>query len=356
MRVVVFGLTVSSSWGNGHATLWRGLVRALARLGHHVTFFEKDVPYYARHRDIERLSYGDLRFYETWASALPEATRAVASADAAIVTSYCPDGVAAAELVLDSRARCKVFYDLDTPVTLSLVRAGQRPSYLGPGGLGRFDLVLSSTGGGALADLRELLGAGNVAPLYAGVDPDVYRPIEPRPSPRADLAYLGTWAADRVDALSALLVEVARARADRRFVVAGALYPASYPWPPNVTRIEHVRPSEHPRFFSSSRVSLSLTRGVKAQSGYCPSGRLFEAAACGAAIVSDVFEGLDRFFHIGREILVARTAADVIAALERSDEELARIGRLARERALDQHTAERRARELVAAVEAAARK
>jgi spore maturation protein CgeB len=356
MRLVVFGLTVSSAWGNGHATIWRGLVRALARLGHHVTFFEKDVPYYASHRDLVRLEGGDLRLYEAWPAVLPEATRAVASADAAIVTSYCPDGVAAAELVLDSRARRKVFYDLDTPVTLALARAGQRPSYIGPGGLRRFDLVLSAAGGSSLDDLRTLLGAGNVAPLYACVDPDAYRPSDPRPPLRADLAYLGTWAADRVEVLSTLLVEVARARPDRRFLVGGALYPASYPWPANVARASHVPPSEHAAFFASSRVCLSLTRAVKARAGYCPSGRLFEAAACGTAIVSDVFEGLDHFFTIGREILCARRASDVIAVLDRSDEDLARLGRAARERALADHTADRRARELVAAVEAAERR
>lgn len=353
MRFVVFGLTISSSWGNGHATLWRGLVRSLARLGHTVTFFERDVPYYARHRDLERLPDGELRLYEAWEPLVPEARTALAGADVAMVTSYCPDGVAAAELVLDSRARCKVFYDLDTPVTLALARAGQRPAYLGPNGLGRFDLVLSFTGGAALDELRALLGARRVAPLYGSVDPDVYKPAPPRDDFRADLSYLGTWAADRVQAMEALLVEVARRRPDRRFLVGGALYPASYPWPPNVARIEHVAPPDHPAFFASSRLTLSITRAVMAELGYCPSGRLFEAAACGAAIVSDVFEGLDRFFTPGREILVARSAADVLAALDCSDEELSRIGRAARERALEEHTADRRARELVAAVEAA---
>jgi spore maturation protein CgeB len=213
--------------------------------------------------------------------------------------------------------------------------------------------VLSYTGGAALDELRSLLGARRVAPLYGSVDPDVYKPAPPRAELRADMSYLGTWAADRVQAMEALLVEVARRRSDRRFLVGGALYPASYPWPPNVARIEHVAPPDHPAFFASSRLTLSITRAVMAELGYCPSGRLFEAAACGATIVSDVFEGLDRFFAPGREILVAKSAADVLAALDCSDEELSRIGHAARERALEEHTADRRARELVAAVEAA---
>jgi spore maturation protein CgeB len=355
MRFVVFGLTVSSSWGNGHAILWRGLIRALERLGHRVTFFERDVPNFAKARDLERLPEGELRLYERWEGVLPEARAALASADVAMVTSYCPDGVAAAELVLDSRARRKVFYDLDTPVTLALARAGQRPAYLGPGGLGRFDLVLSVTGGAALDELRTVLGARRVAPLLGGVDPDVYRPVPARPDLRADLAYLGTWSADRVQALEALLVDPARLCPTRRFRVAGALYPASYPWPANVSRLEHVAPPDHPAFFASTRVALNLTREVVRSLGHCPSTRLFEAAACGAAIVSDAFEGIDRFLAPGREILVARSTADVLAALDRSDEELSRLGRAARERVLAEHTTDLRARELCAALETGGR-
>lgn len=351
MRFVVFGLTVSSTFGNGHATAWRALSRALGRLGHHVTFFEKDAPYHARHRDLDRFEGGDLHLYETWSAALPEATRAVAAADVAMVTSFCPDGVAAAELVLDSRAPRKVFYDLDTPATLALARAGQRPSYLGPGGLGRFDLVLSVTGGAALDELVTILGATRVGALHGAFDPELFHPVPARPALRADLSFLGTWVADRAEALSSFFVDAARAREDRRFLVGGALYPPSYPWPANVTRVGHLPTRDLPAFFCSSRLSLHLTRRAAAALGYCPSARLFEAAACGAAIVSDAFEGLDRFFTEGREIIVARSAADVLAALDRDDGELERMGRAARERALGEHTADHRARELCRIVE-----
>ena len=112
MKLVIFGLTISSSWGNGHATLWRGLCRALARDGHRVVFFERDVPYYALHRDLRELPGTDLRLYPSWEQALPEARREVADADAAMVTSYCPDGVPASELVLSVDGPLAVFYDL----------------------------------------------------------------------------------------------------------------------------------------------------------------------------------------------------------------------------------------------------
>jgi spore maturation protein CgeB len=261
--------------------------------------------------------------------------------------------MAAAEVVLDARVRCKVFYDIDTPVTLACARAGRRPSYLGPGGLGRFDLVLSAAGGAALDELVALLGARRVASLHEGIDPDVYLPALPREAYRADLSYLDPWAAERAPALEALLVEAARRRPDRPFLVGGALYPHSYPWPSNVGRIEHVPAGEQPAFFASARVSLRLGRASGV--GYCPPSGLFAAAACGAAIVAEPFEGIDRFFTPGREILLARSTDDVLAALDRSDEDLARLGRAARERALEEHTAGHRALALCAAVETAAR-
>src|SRR5689334_9072808 len=123
MRIVVFGLTISSSWGNGHATLWRALARALGRLGHHVTFFERDMPYHAVHRDLHAIEGGELRLYGSFADARQSASRAIEAADAAIVTSFCPDGEAACELVCGSRGVVRAFYDLDTPLTLEAVRA-----------------------------------------------------------------------------------------------------------------------------------------------------------------------------------------------------------------------------------------
>src|SRR6266536_6270197 len=125
MKLVIFGLSISSAWGNGHATLWRGLCRALAKRGHCVVFFERDTPYYAEHRDMTRIANGELCLYTDWNSILPIARKHLAGADAGIVTSFCPDGIAASELVLSSPAGVRVFYDLDTPVTLERLRAGQ---------------------------------------------------------------------------------------------------------------------------------------------------------------------------------------------------------------------------------------
>ncbi|HKH49950.1 MAG TPA: glycosyltransferase [Thermoanaerobaculia bacterium] len=347
MKLVIFGLTLSSSWGNGHATIWRGLCRALHRLGHRVVFFERDVPYYSFNRDLVELPGTELRLYRSWDEILSEARREVADADVAMVTSYCPDGIAATGLVLDSDGPQRVFYDLDTPVTLARLEAGEPMAYIGPSGLGGFDLVLSYTGGAALAELRERLGARRVAPLYGSVDPEVHRPSEPLPQYQADLSYLGTYAADRQPVLENLLLEPARRLPDRRFVIAGAQYPESFPWEPNVWFVRHLPPADHPAFFASSPLTLNVTRADMARMGWCPSGRLFEAAACGTAVLSDTWEGLGDFFEPGREILLATTPVEAMAAISLPRDEVARIARAARERALAAHTADQRAREML---------
>jgi len=349
MKIVIFGLTVSSSWGNGHATLWRGLIRALCRRGCRVVFFERDAPYYARHRDLHVLPGADLVLYPDWDAVRDRARREAAEADVAIVTSYCPDGPAAAETA--SGAGVSVFYDMDTPVTLARLAAGESVSYLPPGGLGGFDLALSYTGGTALDRLQRELGARRTAPLYGHVDPEVHRPGPVEDRFRAALSYLGTFSPDRHAAVCALFAQPARRRPDLRFMLGGAGYGPDFPWADNIFLVEHVPPPLHPAFFSSSALTLNATRGDMAALGYCPSGRLFEAAACGCPVLSDVWEGLELFFEPGREILTARTAEDALAALELAPSELERIAARARERTLDEHTSDRRAAELLRLVE-----
>jgi spore maturation protein CgeB len=345
MKLVIFGLAVSSSWGNGHAVLWRALIRAFGERGHHTVFFERNVPYYAQNRDLTSLEGGRLVLYQSWEEVLPEARRELADADAGMVTSYCPDAFCATELVLGAPG-LHVFYDLDTPVTLAQLAAGKHVAYIGPDGLEPFDLVLSYTGGAALNALRQRLGARDVAPLYGSVDPDHYRPAPPPEGSRAALSYLGTYAEDRQAALEALFVEPARRRPNSRFVIGGAQYPAGFPWAENIFFVRHLPSHEHPRFYAAARLTLNVTRQAMAALGWCPSGRLFEAAACGAPVATDWWEGLDEFFAPEREILIVRSTDDVLAALDRSDAELMRIGAAARERALARHTAERRAAEL----------
>lgn len=353
MKLVIFGLTISSSWGNGHATLWRGLCRALVRAGHRIVFFEQDVPYYSRHRDLHELPGGELILYPDWPSIRQRAEVELADADVGLVTSYCPDGIAASEAVWDSPLPLRIFYDLDTPVTLNELSRGRTLSYIGPRRLSDFDLVLSYTGGRALDALQTRLGARRVAPLYGSVDPDVHRPVATVDRYRADLSYLGTYAEDRQAKLECLMIEPARQLPNRRFLIGGAQYPATFPWCENIYFVGHRAPAEHPAFFSSSRLTLNITREDMAAMGFCPSGRLFEAAACQTPIVSDSWEGLEAFFEPNTEILVAQATGDAVAAVKRSDAELQRIAGAARERTLSRHTAAQRAAELEALLEQA---
>ncbi|WP_109486653.1 CgeB family protein [Occallatibacter savannae] len=347
MHIVIFGLTVSSSWGNGHATLWRALLKALAKRGHTASFYEHDVSYYADNRDDWAPPRGiDLKLYNSLEEIRGRALRDLNSADVGMFTSYCPDGAAAAELILSSRAEIKCFYDLDTPVTLTALANGETVAYLPPDGLGDFDLVLSYTGGRALSELQSRLGARTVAPLYGSVDPEAHFPVPSLDQYRGILSYLGTFASDRQQALEMLFLDPARRLRNETFQLAGAQYPESFSSLPNVAFVPHLAPQLHPAFFCSSRATLNITRRVMAEYGYCPSGRLFEAAACGVPIVSDGWDGLEMFLTPGQEILRVDTSEDVIEALSLPEAELRRIAEAARERVLANHTAERRVMEL----------
>lgn len=350
MNFVIFGLSVSSSWGNGHAALWRGLINGLLAEGHRVTFFERDVPYYADHRDLHELPRGgDLVLYSNWNEILPQARSALKNADIGMVTSYCPDALAATALLRDSNVPVRCFYDLDTPVTLARLDAGEAVGYVGPDGFVGFDLVMSYTGGAALQALRDRLGAKNAVPIYGSADPAVHFPVS---GDRAyALSYLGTYAADRQAMLESLLIAPAHARLDKKFVIGGAQYPQDFPWKFNIDFVHHLPPSSHRNFYARSRLTLNVTRGAMAAMGWCPSGRLFEAAACGVPILSDSWDGLTDFFTPGETILVARNTEEALAALDLSDAALHRIAIQAREHVLANHSAKRRAQDMVNAVE-----
>jgi spore maturation protein CgeB len=337
MKIVVLGLSITSSWGNGHATNYRALCKALRDRGHDVLFLERDAPWYRSHRDFEapfvRL-YGSLaELHETFVDD-------VRSAHLVLVGSFVPQGVAVGEWVLGTAEGGVAFWDLDTPITAEKLAHGDH-DYLSPELVERYDLYLSFTGG----PLLERLGARRALPFYCMVDPERYRPVELEQ--RYALGYLGTYSADRQDRLERLLLEPARRLPHERFVVGGPQYPDASSWPANVELIEHVPPSEHARFYREQLLTLNVTRRAMVASGWSPSVRLFEAAACCVAIVSDWWPGLDAFFEPGEEILIADSTGDVVRLVAEADpDELREIGRRARARVLAEHTADRRARQL----------
>lgn len=347
MKIVIFGLSVTSAWGNGHATLLRGLFRALHADGHQVHFFERDTPYYAQHRDAPSLPFAHVHLYAQWDDVASLAATELSDADVGMVTSYCPDGRVASSLLRELNPWRAVFYDMDTPVTLSRLDRGETVEYLPEFGFEGFDLVLSYTGGVALQQLRDKLGARRTAALYGWVDPSIHHREERAAEFAADLSYLGTYAADRQQALDRLMIDPARQLTSRQFLIAGAMYPNTADWPANIRFFPHVSPAEHSCFYSSSPLTLNVTRGSMAAMGYCPSGRLFEAAACGTVVLSDWWEGLDSFFEPGEEILLAHSSAEAAEAIALDPDTIARIASRARQRALDCHTAAIRAQRFV---------
>ena len=349
MKLVVLGLSLSSSWGNGHATTFRALLKAFAARGHDILFLERDVPWYRNNRDIAEPDYCRLEFYHSLEQ-LGRWRDEMRDADAVIVGSYVPEGVEVARFVQRTARGVTAFYDIDTPVTLAKL-ARQDFEYLSPEVIPGFDLYLSFTGGPTLRHIERRYGAPMARALYCSVDPDAYPTLD---VPKTwDLTYLGTYSDDRQPTLEKLLIEPARQLPHLRFCVAGPQYPDSIDWPANVERIDHLPPAEHPGFYAASRYTLNVTRADMIAAGWSPSVRLFEAAACATPVISDKWDGLDKLFEAGREIILAESSKDVVELLTSATDGSA-IGRDAREKILSGHTAAHRASELEHAIEEAA--
>lgn len=350
MKIVFLGLSVTSSWGNGHATNYRALMRALDARGHQVAFLERDAPWYAAQRDMPNPPWGETHLYSSVEELARRHAELVRDADLVVVGSYVPDGVEVIDWVLRTATGATAFYDIDTPVTLAKLERDDY-EYLAPGLIPRFDLYLSFTGGPTLETLESRWGARAAHAFYcfvdAGLEPDLRDP------PRWDLGYLGTFSEDRQPILEELLLAPARAEPELRFVVGGPQYPETVDWPPNVERREHVPPADHPRFYGDQRFTLNVTRADMRRAGWSPSVRLFEAAACGVPVISDRWPGIDDIFVPGEEILLAETATDVDLFLRRlSLDEARAVGRRARKRVLAEHTADVRVAQLERLLEA----
>lgn len=353
MKITFLGLTITSSWGNGHATTYRSLLKALHQRGHKLVFIEKDVEWYRSNRDLPGASYCDILLYRNWArqgrALVLSHTR---DADVVVIGSYFPDAIAATRVLLDACSSPLLFYDIDTPITLAQLRASGKAQYLDASYIPHYAAYMSFTGGPALRELETRFGSPLAVPLYCSVDPAVHHRTAPQAEFRCDLSYLGTYAADRQPKLEAFLQSAARLLPQKQFLVAGPMYPENIAWAPNVSRIIHVPPADHPALYSSARFTLNITRDDMVAAGYSPSVRLFEASACGAAILSDPWPGLEEFLRPGEEILLCKSTEEVVSILTTiSDAEARRIGERARERVFASHTADQRAREFESIVE-----
>jgi spore maturation protein CgeB len=344
LDIVVFGLSITSSWGNGHAATYRALLEALHQRGHKVTFLERDVQWYRDHRDLETADYCRIGLYDDLRQVSQRYGAAVAAADLVIIGSYVPDGIALADWITRHARGVTAFYDIDTPITLAGLESG-KTTYLAAALIPRFDLYLSFTGGPLLHMIEDEYGSPRARVLYCAAKLEAAPPVD-APTQWA-LGYLGTYAPDRQAALDALLLGPARCLEQDRFIVAGSQYPRELAWPDNVTRVEHLPPNKHTEFYRSQRFTLNLTRQEMLAAGYSPSVRLFEAAACGVPIISDSWPGLDSLFTPGREILTVANTNQVVEVLTGLNEERRRdIAAAARQRLLTSHTPLHRARQL----------
>jgi spore maturation protein CgeB len=348
LDIVFLGLSLSSSWGNGHATTFRALLRGLHSSNCRVTFLERDVPWYAAHRDLPRPDFCELFLYSDAGEMIRAFESRLRAADAVVVGSYVPEGVGIIDAIARLSPRRLCFYDIDTPVTLAKLERGDE-EYVARRQMGLFDLYFSFSGGEVLAALERDLGVRRAAALYCAVDPGRYAGTgEPLVW---DLGYLGTYSSDRQPGLERFLIEPARRLPHRRFVVAGPQFPADIDWPGNIERIEHVPPHEHARFYSRQRFTLNVTRADMAAAGWSPSVRLFEAGACGVPVISDEWQGLAEL--LPDAVLIARNSNDVVYALEElPDARRTELAQNARAIVLNRHTGEARAREMIAALNA----
>ena len=343
LDIVILGLSITSSWGNGHATTYRGLVRELTRRSHRILFLERDMPWYAGNRDMPNPPYGHTELYRSLGELKKKFAADVRKADVAIVGSFVPDGVSIGQWVCETARGLTAFYDIDTPVTLAKLARGDQ-EYITPELVRRYGLYLSFSGGPTLETLEDCYGSPAARPMYCSVDPELYYP-EPRPI-RWDMGYLGTYSADRQPTVDRLVVRPALRWPDGQFLVVGPQYPDEIKWPPNVKKITHLPPAKHRRFYNSQKFTLNVTRADMIKVGYSPSVRLFEAAACGVPIISDYWQGLETFFDPGREILIAHTTGDALRILKHtSDAERREMAARARAKAIGAHTAAHRARD-----------
>jgi spore maturation protein CgeB len=344
MRIAFYGSSLLSSYWNGAATYYRGILGELAQLGHDITFYEPDAFERQQHRDIDPPSWAKVRVYP----AEPDAVRRVMAeaSRADVVVKASGVGVFDNELLAGLRAATPsdavyLFWDVDAPATIAEMVADQ--SHPVRQMLGRLDLVLTYGGGPPVIAAYTALGAPRCIPVYNALDPVTHHPAPADPRFAGDLAFLGNRLPDREVRVEAFFVQPALALPQRSFVLGGAGWDTRS-LPANLRHIGHVYTHQHNAFNASPLAVLNIARDSMAKVGYSPATRVFEAAGAGACLITDAWEGVELFLMPDTEILVARDGADVIAHLENlTPQRAAAIGRRARQRVLAKHTYARRA-------------
>jgi len=346
-EIAFYGSSLVSSYWNGAATYYRGMLSALAALGYRITFYEPDAYDRQAHRDIEPPPWARSVVYPASPAGLQRVLGEARHAE--IVVKASGVGVFDRELMagLLQAARpdaLRIFWDVDAPATLAEMQAD--PDHPVRSALGELDLVLTYGGGPPVVEAYERLGARSCVPVYNALDPLTHHPVAPQERFRGDLAFLGNRLPDREARVDAFLLAPARALPEQSFVLGGAGWDDK-PMPLNLRYLGHVYTRDHNAFNATPLAVLNIARDSMAAIGYSPATRVFEAAGAGACLLTDAWEGIDLFLQPDSEVLVARDGADVVEHLRALTPARARaIGERARRRILAEHTYERRAAEL----------
>ena len=345
-RIAFYGSSLLSSYWNGAATYYRGLLAALARLGYDVTFYEPDVHDRQAHRDTDPPDWCKVVVWDGTPEGLTRAAARAAEADIVVKASGVghEDDRLLAEVMDAARpGAIRVFWDVDAPATLAELQAA--PDHPLRRMLPALDLVLTYGGGDPVVRDYRALGARQVAPIYNALDPATHRPTNPEPRFEADLAFLGNRLPDRDARVREFFLGPAEALPDCRFLIGGAGW-GDVAMPANVRKLGHVPTANHNAFNATPRMVLNIARDSMAQTGFSPATRVFEAAGAGACLITDAWEGIELFLEPGREILVARDGAEVAAHLrEVTRDDAERIGQAALRRVRADHSYDRRAEE-----------
>ena len=344
MKIAFYGSSLLSSYWNGAATYYRGLLKALAALGHDITFYEPDVLDRQRHRDIAPPDWCEVAVYQATDAGLRAAVNQATRADVVVKASGVgfADDALLTETMAASRADALfVWWDVDAPATLAEIRAN--PSHPLRVALPKLDLVLTYGGGDAVVAAYRELGAADCVPIYNALDPATHHPVAPDNRYAADLAFLGNRLPDREARVEEFLLQPAEQLRAQRFLLGGAGWHDRH-CPPNVARIGHVGTELHNAFNVTPRAILNINRAGMAATGYSPPTRLFEVAGAGACLITDAWDGIEIFLAPVSEVLVARDGSDVIDIMQTlTAERAAAIGHAARQRIMAEHTYDRRA-------------
>jgi len=353
MHIAFYGSSLLSSYWNGAATYYRGILRALAAHGHHITFYEPDAYDRQQHRDIEPPPWARVEVYPARVEAARAVITAATQADVVVKAS----GVGLFDdLLLEGLAEAHredalyLFWDVDAPATLAEISAA--PDHPLRRLLPRLDLVFTYGGGPPVVNAYQSLGARLCKPIYNALDADTHHPAASDPRFASDLSFLGNRLPDRERRVEEFFLEVAARLPEKCFVLGGSGWETKA-LPANVVALGHVSTEQHNAFNATPIAVLNIARDSMALTGYSPATRIFEAAGAGACIVTDAWTGIELFLEPGREILVARDGSEVASLLQsltRADAR--RIGARAYARVLNDHTYRQRAIEVNALLEA----